>query len=245
VIRVTQNELSTIPAQLKYLTNLNRGAFIRITHENHIFMDQIFNFISNENNMKISFIVDAGWHPPKDILNEEVWIKSVVKSIYSLDPEKEIVIASSSFPDSFSGLESDGEKLIHERTLFENTRRDYNAARLSYGDWGSTRSPQEASPMTNIPRIDLPKPKLWACFRRNDSAQSCRDIAVAILKNSMWDKNLAIWGTYTIRCTAEGLTGGIASPGMATAVRINIHMHLQAQFEAPDRIDDTDEPYED
>jgi hypothetical protein len=137
---------------------------------------------------------------------------------------------------------------MNERFMYNSLVRQHNAAKLIYGDWGSTRAPSDPVQMRNVPRIDLPKPSEWISFRRDkdlDDDEDYQDIAERVIADTDWPKNLDIWGTKTIDWTAKGEPGGIRGRAAAAAARINIHLHRQAYFGANDIVTDGDEPFTD
>jgi hypothetical protein len=101
----------------------------------------------------VLFVVDAGWST--DILSQEIWSSSMVRQISDWEPSAEIACISSSFPNSFSHIEYKGSFFIDDRELFSRLVRHHNSAHLIYGDWGSTRQPEEAGGGTHYDRIDI------------------------------------------------------------------------------------------
>lgn len=191
----------------------------------------------------VAIFVDLGW--TRDLLGRQAWASEIIGSITDMRPEAEMVVAGSSFPSSFADIGAKGNVSVLERSLHANLVRQHNAARIVYGDWGSTRLPSsESIPMRNVPRIDLPTNSDWICFRK-DGEEGYADIANRLMSDLDWPAGLNIWGTYTIECTADGVPGAIRSPGTAAAARINIHMHRQVHFEAPGEVNDGDEPFTD
>lgn len=187
-------------------------------------------------------VIDLGWSP--DLLSRELWASGVIAAISDIRPETELVVAGSSFPDTFDRIRDRGEFRANERVVFDNLVRRHNAVALTYGDWGSTREPRDGTVMRTVPRIDLPLSREWISFRR-DGAEDYPDIARRVVKDPLWPKDLNIWGTYAIRSTAESLPGAITGTAAAAAARVNIHLHRQATFGIPGAIQDGDEPYTD
>ena len=65
------------------------------------------------------------------------------------------------------------------------------------------------------------------------------------MSEDYWISDLHVWGTQKIELTGKGDKYGIDSPWMATAVRINIHLHQQLYYDSPAELTDTDEDWED
>jgi hypothetical protein len=184
------------------------------------------------------FIVDCGWG--RDILSQAAICAGIVQKLVDKSDDLEIVISGSSFPDAFAGLGERFEIDARERALFQEVRRAVNRGNLNYGDWGSTRPPADPVPMRNIPRIDIAKPANWVCWRSEDG-ENYEEVAQRVLDDPAWDGSLGIWGEYMIESTAEGSEGSIRSPAMAAAVRVNLHLHQQANYGNPDGLHVGDE----
>lgn len=242
VIRLLDGGLHQFEQQLEHIEALDRGAVLRL-HVGRVpqpitIAEQVLGSLED-----VAIIIDAGWS--RDVLLQEAWASAIIAKITELRPEVEIVVAGSSFPDSFTNVGPRGTLAVHERSLHANLVRQHNAAQIVYGDWGSTRPPvSESVPMRNTPRIDLPTARTWICFRK-DGAETYPDIARRLMLDPEWPSQMNIWGTYTIECTASEVPGAIRSPGTAAAARINLHMHRQANFEVADEISDGDEPFTD
>lgn len=246
VLRVSGGEAAQFNAQAGHVDMLDRGLVVRIEYgvvTNPIaLVEQVLGRFQD-----VSFFVDVGWS--NDILGRESWASGIVERIARDQPDIEVVVSGSSFPDSFSDIGARGVIPVGERYLYNNLVRRHNSATLIYGDWGSTRPPStQQMPMKNIPRIDLPEPSQWVSFRRDkelDDEEDYTDIAQRVVADADWPADLNIWGTYTIEWTASGEPGAIRSPATAAAARINIHLHRQAFFGANDIVVDGDEPFTD
>ncbi|WP_188237309.1 beta family protein [Sphingopyxis sp. LK2115] len=246
VLRISGGEATQFDAQAHHIDDLDRGLVVRIEYgivTNPIaLVEQVLDRFND-----VSFFVDAGWS--RDILSREAWVSAIVARIARDNPEIEVVISGSTFPDSFSNIGDRGTNPVGERYLYDSLVRRHNSATLIYGDWGSTRPPStDQVPMRNVPRIDLPKQSEWVSFRRDkelDEQEDYSDIAQRVVTDIDWPIDLDIWGTYTIEWTASGEPGAIRSPATAAAARINIHLHRQAFFGANDLVVDGDEPFTD
>lgn len=251
VLRSEGGEFVSLGEQCAKVRDIGRGGFFRIHRQrpaNHApFLAQL----GDPMTAGIAVIVDLGWG--RDLLLQEAWATEVISSITDIDPEREIVICGSSFPDSFQGVADKRDFSILERTAFSDIRAQLNA-NLFYGDWGSTRPPSiDNSVMRNIPRIDLPLSALWRCFRseklEDDDLEGDRETYSAIAERAVtdpaWPTVPKLWGTYVIESTAQDLPGSIRSAGTAAAARINVHLHLQAHYDTPELADQTDEPFQD
>lgn len=147
--------------------------------------------------------------------------------------ESNIVVAASSFPYSFSG-DAVTEIPISERTLFDAVQRqtgnqpDIN---LIYGDYGSARAVDRGG-WGGPPRIDYSTRNAWYyCRQPNEQRSAGLESAAEIIRNHRcWVPDLNLWGTQKIIEASEGKTGDLATTWGPSAVRINIHLHVQARY---------------
>jgi hypothetical protein len=227
--------------QFERVNELDRGFFFRISYNGPQQAFQNLQWLLQTGSEFVLF-VDAEWQ--RDILLREIWVQGVIQQIEGAEDRVEVVVCSSSFPDSFSDVRQKKEIEIIERNLFSNVSRRFNQVRMTYGDWGSTRPRQAPTPMTLVRRIDLSLSRDWVCFRQSEE-ESYADIARRICAERDWGSQPRIWGVIAIESTANELPGSISAPPAATAARINMHLHRQAQFNAPLISNDGDEPFSD
>ena len=188
------------------------------------------------------FSVDAGWD--NDLLNHQLWSSQVVGQIGLLRPEISVIITGSSFPAEFGHVEPYGSFNIRERLLYNEVLRNNNTVNCLYGDWASVRPPSNQQiPMTPVPRLDLALEDKWAFFRYRNNDGGYMRAAEECLESDYWDNDLNIWGTYLIKATAEGDANEITYPGIATAARINMHLHSQINFGDPQGYIDTEDDF--
>lgn len=187
------------------------------------------------------FIVDAAW--ARDPLQLEAWTVPIVKRIFSLLPSAEIVVAASSFPESFGHIVGDAEELAYEDTHFSSVRQQVQGANLVYGDWGSTRLPQSGGGGKIPPRIDLAKSGCWHIFRADATTnEAYLDVANAAKCHPSFAFVPDCWGKTQIAET-DGKGVGITGTKMNTSARINAHMTLRA---GPSKFSTQEEvPYQD
>ncbi len=245
VLRLNGGSIPEIDKQATHVDLMDRGVVCRLQYMPGVPVGMVVREIIHRF-PDLTIFVDTGWSP--DLLMREAWASQIIQQITDEKPETEIVVTGSSFPDTFSDIGARGIRDLKERTLFANLMRRHNAATLVYGDWGSTRPTPEPSVMRITPRIDLPTRANWIFFRQDKSLatpESYADIAKRTMDDANWPRSLAIWGTYTIECTAQDVPGGIRSPAAAAAARVNIHLHQQAFYSADDVVSDSDEPYTD
>ncbi|WP_426264082.1 beta family protein [Sphingomonas sp. PWP1-2] len=187
-------------------------------------------------------VVDAGWS--RDYLALEAWSLPTLERILVALPNSEIVVMSSSFPDSFSHIVGNMEEMAMERRLFAAMRQRFQQADLTYGDWASTRPPLSGGG-GNIPsRIDVPKISSWEIFRADpDNDPGFSEMAWEAQHHPCFASTPDSWGKQTIAATTDFPGTGVTGLQVATQARVNIHMTIQSGATS---ILPTDEaPYED
>lgn len=238
VFRELTSQDIQIEQQLDRIQAIDRGVFVRakVAEPGHLF--DVASAIEQRAIGNAVFIIDCGWG--RDILTSAALAVSHAQNLIEISQEFEIVVAGSSFPDAFAGLGARFEISAIERQLYSEVRRQVNHPALYYGDWGSTRPPTDPVPMKNVPRIDVARPNNWISWRSEDE-ESYVEVAERTVSDPTWDGELGIWGEYMIVATSEEEEVRIKSPAMAAAVRVNLHLHQQANFENPDGLHIGDE----
>lgn len=177
-----------------------------------------------------AFVFDAGWRT--DVLQQVAVTAGLVNSLLDLTEDFEIAIAASTFPDEFTNAGTRFTREINERAFFDQVRGLVNRGVLTYGDWGSTRSPSEGGFARTRPRIDMANPTRWT-FWRSDGVESYQDVCLRVTQDPEWDGNLDAWGKFLIEATAQQQPSAIKSPVMAAAARVNLHLIAQAHLNDP------------
>lgn len=240
VLQLTAGTIPDLDAQLAHAHRIDRGVVLRLEHGACVNPVGILTEVRRRAPDAVLWI-DLGW--TRDLLLREMWASRILEALGADEPEIEVVVSGSSFPDSFSPVRREAVP-TQERAVFDALVRRHNAVRLKYGDWGSTRAPREPTPMRIVKRIDLPTSREWIYFR-DGGAESYDDIAQRVIDDPLWPTGLNIWGTYLIEGTADGVPGSIKGQAAAAAARINIHLHRQAHYDAGGLPGDADEPYVD
>lgn len=239
VIRNVAGPDIQVGGQLDHVERIDRGLFVRLLPNAP---GGLFDICEQARDRAINntvVVFDCGWG--RDILGQAAICVPLIERVLDISEEFEIVVAGSSFPDSFANMGDRFEIEARERALFQQVRRGVNRGTLVYGDWGSTRPPTDPVPMMNVPRIDTARPASWLCWRSEDG-ETYQDLAARALEDPLWDGTLGIWGEYMIESTVAGGDGTIRSPAMAAAVRVNLHLHQQANLENPGGLIVNDEP---
>jgi hypothetical protein len=231
VFRDPALENPQIDGQLDRIEAIGRGFFVRVQPAQSGALMEIAQRTFDRNIDNPVFIIDCGWG--RDILSSAALATTLAQNLIDISEEFEVVVAGSSFPDAFSDLGTRFSISAIERQLFKEVRRQINTGKLIYGDWGSTRPPTDPVPMRNVPRIDTALPTNWIGWRSSDG-ETYVQVANRTIVDSEWDGSLGIWGEYMILATAAEEEIRIKSPAMAAAVRVNLHLHQQANFDNPD-----------
>jgi Beta protein len=186
-------------------------------------------------------VVDAGWST--DVLSLEMWSSQIIEQITDYAPEAEIVALSSCFPTSFSHIDDRGVFSIDDRDLYNRLVRRHNAANIKYGDWGSTRSSRDQGGGKPWPRIDIASTGDWTCFRQTKSEVGYVPVAARTVGDAIWPSIPSCWGKNTIQRTAMSIPDRITGTEIATSVRVNVHLTVQALGGTQPPLEET--PYED
>lgn len=239
VLRTTFAGVPNLDRQVDHIAALGRGVIVRIQAEHPIPIENIVGSMMEADVDNRLLIVDGGWG--RDILTRAASCTAIAQAVLAVDENAEIVIGAGSFPESFAKLGEHFTIDAFERPLFNEVRRQLNAGRIVFGDWASTRPPKDPVPMRNIPRIDVAERAAWESWRSGDGENY-----QALARQTVRDRRLGaepdLWGEYMIVSTAQGKEPSIKSPAMAAAVRINLHMTMQATFDNPDALQILDEP---
>lgn len=242
VLRTAGFGFPEIGRQLEHVVELERGLIVRVEPLKAANLTAAAEIIHAQCPENAVFVFDCGWG--RDILSQAATCVGQIEQLLDVYEDFEIVVGGSSFPASFAKQGDRIEIPMIERLLFQEVRRNLNRGVLFYGDWGSTRPPTDPVPMKNIPRIDFALPGQWIAHRSSGD-ESYDGLADEVLEDDAWTDGLGIWGEYMIESTAAGLSPSIKSPAMAAAVRVNLHMHIQANFDDPADMVVPDEPFED
>lgn len=187
-------------------------------------------------------VIDAGWS--RNYLELEAWTIPTVERTLNALPSAELVVMSSSFPDSFSHIVGNATEEGSERRLFAAAVQRFQMANLTYGDWGSTRPNQGGGGGAAIPsRVDIPTFSTWEVFRANpDDDRGFAEMAWEAQHHACFIPTPDCWGKQMISVTNDQ-GEGISSRQISTQVRVNIHMTVQSGAESVLPTDET--PYED
>jgi hypothetical protein len=155
------------------------------------------------------------------------------------------VFKGSSFPSEFVTTGEEYACLtIRERQLFDMLKASPPIVAagigLNYGDHAAVFASDREPAFRGVPRVDYPMPGEWIYHRRREGFYNA---ACRVRADAKWDDSNLCWGAQRIREAANGQMDGLNSPGRWTTIRMNIHMHVQAQ--SADASLTTDEPWAD
>lgn len=171
------------------------------------------------------FVVDAGWSRNYELL--ESWAISTVRRIVEAIPDPEIVVMSSSFPDSFGSIKGHGTINYHEQRLAAAVIQRFQNSRITYGDWGSTRPPQSGGGGDIPPRIDVPHLQGCNTFRASEDTDTFSSMATSAMAHTSFGSVPDCYGKRAIVATVTD--GIIKNAAKSTEARINIHLTLQSR----------------
>jgi hypothetical protein len=240
VLRDTNGTFVNLDDQFDHIDGLHRGIIVRLENGHCDDIDSVLQsgrLVPDD----VLFAVDVGWS--NDVVSQEMWASRIITKITDWDASAEIACLSSSFPNSFTHIEYRGAFSIDDRDLFDRLVRRHNAARLTYGDWGSTRRSEEQGGGTHYDRIDTALPGEWVSFRQTGNEIGYQVVAERLLRDNQWTSLPVCWGKHSIECTALDIPGKIRGTEGAISSRINMHITAQANLGVT--IPPSDEPYVD
>jgi hypothetical protein len=232
---------SEIGGEVQRAISLDRGLIIRIDVGNPTNVQLIAETCTSEKLENVVFVVDCGWQPA--LLVYQAKCVEIIKSIMKVTGDFELVVAGGDFPQS--GFDDKGTHFLipgEERSLVETVRKQINEAEIVFGDWASTRRPTlESEIRRGRPRIDMPTRTGWECWRKAAAGKTYQEMATAAVAGRKLGTESDLWGEQLIIATGQGVDPSIKSPNTAVAVRVNLHMIMQAHFDDGGRPDITDE----
>jgi hypothetical protein len=191
-------------------------------------ISNLLTFISEhiQKGCTLLFFVDAGFVPEEKQTSAIKALSLVVEEASEVIEESNIVIISTTFPQSVvsMGRDDSGEFEIRELGIF-NAIADYFP--IQYGDYASINPLQyEMRGGTWVPRVDvsLSNNYIYTRYRREHGGYIVA--ANKMLANKDY-VSINCWGDDEIRLAASGNPGG-KSPSYWISVRMNIHMSRRA-----------------
>ncbi|WP_432460229.1 beta family protein [Agarivorans sp. QJM3NY_25] len=253
--------LSQVSTQIKVLNSLGRGLVVilkQVDIESQSYKT-ILPKLKDVSNLLVILDLEQITKEHVDLSEQVLTYLNAIKTIL---PRALISLSATSFPDSFGGYHK-GVKSIYERALFDKVKTAISD--LIYSDRGSARATKMSGGSgVPPPRIDYACRNEWNFIRmefsetspsltksekqaqiRKEKKELYTLIAKKIMKEPYWENELALWANYIIELTSESDEYGINSAQLATAVRINKHLHTQLHFDSIEMISNTDDYWED
>ena len=232
-----------VRVQLESLASLGRGVVVRVPEFAIGTLQALIDLVNIVGYTDVLFVLDFQRIDGRYLAHVAA-ASSYVRRIMDIIPDASIVISSSSFPSTFVGR---SEQSIFERSFFNGVVQGADHVELKFGDFGSVRIDRGGGGGAPTPRVDYATFQDWRFFRQelgddyaglSDTAEKAaarfecyQTAALALMATPrLWRPNLRIWGTQMIERTAAGDDTAIRSPVRSTAVRINLHLHLQSYF---------------
>jgi len=232
--------------QVRSLYALGRGILARLERPSSMAVDAVARVVgeNSDQGRRVTFVLDYG-KQREGFAKEEQSVSALIRIVERSCPDAEVAISASSFPDGFVGIT---EQNIFERVLYDRLRSRF--PNLIFSDRGSARAEKQlGGGGLPAPRVDYAKKTSWHFYRQylpvSTAFKGYQEQALAVISDArVWDKRLKLWACQMIEKTAAGDSeGGISSPNRSTAVRINLHLHRQANFYDEAAFLDTDEDW--
>jgi hypothetical protein len=246
VIPILQHDGLTeveLAEHIEWAEHLGRGYAFRFSSSNQQLSQTVLSQIHAIDHSEFGCFLDGGWS--SDPLLHDLWFRGAATSLISRNEAIPIVTSASNFPRDFSDVQGLSRKRIGARQMFDSVRASNNAATFVYGDWASTKPRSYERSGSPLPRIDYATRPEWIIARNKILNWQFRDAAQAVRDSMFWNDNISTWGAYMIERTAQGDPFAINSTSKAVAARINLHLHMQANFAVSDGSIVSDDPWED
>jgi Beta protein len=190
----------------------------------------LLEFVTTTDHSNYFVLVDCGWS--RDPTLSAVSAINLIRNLLDANNGLNLFVSSSSFPDSFGGINGQSDVPLLEIDLFDQIssviRSRYNNATLKYSDWATTRPPNNGGGGAAPPRIDLPLLRQISVHRdapRGTIPTDYTDLAQAAFRRNPWSNPPQCWGHNCLNLSALGAQGGVDNLQKNTASRANIHMH--------------------
>lgn len=172
--------------------------------------------------------VDLGYITEGNLPSSERAAVTCINTLRSIESKVNIVLCASSFPGNVASYgERSGVIPILERRLF---RRLGGPEVAIYGDYSSIHPEVTQAAYGYVPRVDYPTPEDWYYFRKQADPKVDGYIASAnsVTNLDEWNPDLDCWGVSEILRVSNGDADKMGSPANWIAVRVNIHLTIQA-----------------
>ena len=239
--------------QANGLVTLGRGLVVRLrrAHQWDIARLSMIAPIDAEG-LPILVVLDYGQLARStDLTAAAAELSGVAGAVLAAFPNSHVTftLGITSFPPEFASIDREHARIpIRERGLFSilSAALPFSSgeAALIYGDLGSVCADRGTIARGGAPRVDLASRNEWAYYRR-EVDHSYVAAAQAVMADAAWRDDIVIWGTNEIRRAATGDLTNLEYQRRWVAVRINVHLHQQVNYDAPDALIATDDPWSD
>lgn len=226
------DDAAVLHLQASEMESLGRGVVLRLRRSNH--WDLIgLSLVGQVLTGNILVILDFGQLSSReDLTLVGLDGQNALNAARSLLPRANLTFCmiGSSFPSAFAVIDEEHAFIeMAERTLHgmlaTSPQIRQAGIELHYGDYASVFAGDRDPAFRGAPRVDYPLPRGWIYHRCKEGF----DVAVARVRNDhRWNEELLCWGAQRIRTAAGGNMSGLNAATPWAAVRINIHLHLQA-----------------
>ena len=199
--------------------------------------------ISEIDHAEFAFLLDSKWSVTG--IEHQMWMESASSQLVNYHANVPIVLSGSNFPKGFSDIDGVVRRTIGARRAFNAVRQSLNQPQFIYGDWASTKPRSYERGGQPLPRIDYAARFDWTIARSKSEEWGYPEAAQHLIASPSWRPNLPVWGANMIERTAGGDPFAITGSAKNVASRVNLHLHVQANFDAGEVIVDTDDPWVD
>lgn len=225
-----------LQGQISRLSSLGRGLVFRFRRSQSWNIAQLASLYSVDFSREhVLLVFDFEQISPReDLTSAGLSAQGVILSIKAMLVARStsFVFAGSSFPSQFAEIDPAHAVIeMRERILFEMLRTSppmiAAGINLQYGDHASVYAAERPPAFRGAPRVDYPTGSGWIFYRCKQGFQLA---ASRVRDDSRWNDQLLCWGAQRIRTAAIGNMAGLNSQTPWVAIRINIHMHIQAHL---------------
>lgn len=178
-------------------------------------------------NVSMVVVVDSGYLDPKvslEFIQEKIEAR-LTEITDSGIPTAAVVLSSSSFPSSVTGIGGDkyGRMLQREKELFSKFNGKMFMHNLVYGDYASVHPVRyDVGGYGWVPRVDISTSSYYIYHRYRRESGGYITAAEKMINDADYE-DLDVWGNEQIEKASYGEPNGL-SPSFWISVRINIHI---------------------
>lgn len=229
--------------QIEWAEGLGRGFAFRFDDPSIGIPADVGAAINQIDHAEFAFFLDSRWSVTG--IEHQMWLENASAQLVNYHANVPIVLSGSNFPRVFSDIDGVVRRGIGARRAFNAVRQNLNQPQFIYGDWASTKPRSYERGGRPLPRIDYAGRLEWTIARSKSEEWGYSEAARQLIRSTSWRPGLPVWGANMIERTAANDAFAINSSSKNVASRVNIHLHVQANFDAGEVIVDTDDPWVD